>query len=578
MPPNAPRSHINFRWSMRLIALLVLWTAAPAGAVERTCGPDPVANTANVLCAAPSGPCTEALVVVSANITVRVGGCDFDLGGRALRIERTIRVPGREYGAVQRGMVFHAASDVTITRRAKLKSRGDFVRLEGKIIGGDTIGLEASGRIDVLGTLDSSGAGGGVIYLVGAEGVTFERPSKIRARGISSVGDESEAVGGDLYVESSRAGVLIDGDIDMRGGNQSYGGTVEIVAVNDVEVNGTIDASGGPDGGGTILVVSSDDVRIDGLLTVASRNGGGTGGDIVIAAGEPSSAFTPPDGAKVRGELHIGTGRLDARGSGKLEVDPGSGGTVDLAGVGAVHIGADAVIRADSGSPLPEGSGGFVTIAAGDDLGNGPPTHGDIDLAGLVSTHGSGYGGAVDVTAARDATLTGKVDVTGGESGGGLSAVVGRDLTFNGSVRAAATHAGGQAGQIRGFAGQTADGTLVIATDLRAPAGASGECSRIHMSTCSLSVAPAVTLDASCAAVGEGQDPNVITLLARNAIDLGAASRHLAAPAGRVALVHPPGVVPTIGAGVQFIPTLVDAEDAGAPFPACGVEAAGPAE
>ena len=137
-------------------------------------------------------------------------------------------------------------------------------------------------------------------------------------------------------------------------------------------------------------------------------------------------------------------------------------------------------------------------------------------------------------------------------------------------MSAPATHADGYAGQIRGYAGRTADGTLTITRDLRAPAGASGNCSQIRMSTCTLAVNPGVTLDASCGTADPPTDHDGVTLLARNAIDLGAGSRYLAAPAGRVALVHPPGVIPTIGAGVEFRPAVVDVEDANAPYPACG--------
>jgi len=46
--------------SPRLAALagaLLLALPAATDALERSCGPDPLANTADVLCAPPSGPC-----------------------------------------------------------------------------------------------------------------------------------------------------------------------------------------------------------------------------------------------------------------------------------------------------------------------------------------------------------------------------------------------------------------------------------------------------------------------------------------------------------------------------------------
>ena len=280
MPPIAPRCHVYCR--SIAVALLVFRTAVPAEAVERSCGSDPVENTATVLCAPPSGPCTDTLVVVSTNITVRNGGCDFDLGGRALRIERTIRVPGQEPDGLQGRIVFDVVADVTITRRAKLKARGDFVRPAGTIIAGGAIGVESSGRIDVFGMIDGSGEGSFGIWLLADGDVSLDRRSRVRARGISGLHNENAdaAGGGDITVSSRHGGVFVDGEIDMRGGNQSYGGSIEIGASHDVEIAGTLDVSGGAEGSGTIYVVAADDVRLEGFLNATGRNGGGPGGDV----------------------------------------------------------------------------------------------------------------------------------------------------------------------------------------------------------------------------------------------------------------------------------------------------------
>jgi hypothetical protein len=68
-------------WSIALAALgWLLVDAVPALAVSRTCGSDAIANTASVLCAPPSGPCTPTSVTMSDNIEVTNGACTFDLG------------------------------------------------------------------------------------------------------------------------------------------------------------------------------------------------------------------------------------------------------------------------------------------------------------------------------------------------------------------------------------------------------------------------------------------------------------------------------------------------------------------
>ncbi|MEO6025521.1 MAG: hypothetical protein ABIR79_01460 [Candidatus Binatia bacterium] len=93
-----------------------------ASAVARSCGGDAVANTANVLCAPPSGPCTATAVTMSANIELPLGVCELDLGGRSLRIERTLQMPGESFFWLRN------ASSITIAPTGKLKARADYLR------------------------------------------------------------------------------------------------------------------------------------------------------------------------------------------------------------------------------------------------------------------------------------------------------------------------------------------------------------------------------------------------------------------------------------------------------------------
>src|SRR5437764_14935773 len=102
----------------RLTVALICAAAVPPAtvyAVSRSCGSDPVANTANVLCAAPSGPCTASSVTMSSSIEVTDAGCTFDLGGRSLTVNKTFQMTGLGYIRVQN------VGDVTITSTGKLK-------------------------------------------------------------------------------------------------------------------------------------------------------------------------------------------------------------------------------------------------------------------------------------------------------------------------------------------------------------------------------------------------------------------------------------------------------------------------
>jgi hypothetical protein len=76
-PEGADRSNGNAlgTWCVVVAVTAFIATVPETGlALVRSCGPDAVANTNNVLCAAPSGPCTGASVTMSSAISVTAGG------------------------------------------------------------------------------------------------------------------------------------------------------------------------------------------------------------------------------------------------------------------------------------------------------------------------------------------------------------------------------------------------------------------------------------------------------------------------------------------------------------------------
>src|SRR5689334_19794103 len=95
--------------TIAVLVLLLLVRPSRAGATSHTCGADPVANTASVLCAPPSGPCTATSVTMNDGIEVTSGGCTFDLGGRAFVVQKTFQMVGTGFITVQN------AGNVTIT-------------------------------------------------------------------------------------------------------------------------------------------------------------------------------------------------------------------------------------------------------------------------------------------------------------------------------------------------------------------------------------------------------------------------------------------------------------------------------
>ena len=102
-------------------------------------------------------------------------------------------------------------------------------------------------------------------------------------------------------------------------------------------------------------------------------------------------------------------------------------------------------------------------------------------------------------------------------------------------------------------AGNERIGTLTIGADIRAQGGlASGQPGAITLSSCALRVVPGAKIDVSSGAA------STIELRSRQAASLGATSRYLARPAGRIETIHPPGQDPVVGAGVIFDPSRID--------------------
>ena len=557
--------------------LLALPLAVPstADAVLRSCGLDAVANTQNVLCAAPSGPCDGSQVTLGENIEVTDAGCNFDLGGRAFNVHKSLRMTGLGFIRVTN------AGDITITATGRLEARGDFVEPNGFIIRGGLISLTSAGTITLLdrSQIDVSGDAAGTIQLTatGANGagvgVDLQATSVLRGQGISSSTDTGDrfADGGILNVTASAGSIIDNATINMSGANGALGGDVTLRAGRDITVGELLDATGGASDGGSVDLLAGDNVVITKTVTVDSRLGGGYGGTITLTAGADQIG-----GVVTGGSLTVNDATLELNGS-DAETSGGDGGDLEATAKGALQfIGTRAKIRANAGT-LFDGYGGTIFLSSGDGNPNVlGPLDGDLSLAGIVTAMAGGTdgdGGTFDVVAGRNLTLTARVDVSGRSVGGDVTGEAGGAILLDGSITAPATTATGEGGFVDFTAGLASYAGLTLAQAINASGGVSnGGGQGISLAGCTLTVNSGVSVDghAGVDALNRlgGAD---IELIARGLMQVQASSQHLAYPGGSVLTTHPPGQNPVIGAGVVFDPPRTDNPTLLALYPNCPV-------
>ena len=546
--------------------MLVVVSPRLAHAVTRTCGPDGLANTEAVLCAPPSGPCDASLVTLGANVKVKDGGCVFDLGGRALRVERTFRMHGSEFGGIRGFIRFLNVGDVTVTKRGKLKARGDFVRPDGFIIEGGDIEIVSTGTIRVAGLLDVSGDLAGLVDLEATSDVIIERRAKIRGNGITSFVDEGGrfADGGLVLVKSRAGSITVDGAVTLRGANQAEGGTMELAAALNVTLNGPTDASGGSVSGGDVSLGAGDHVEVTRSIDVSSRGGGDDGGAIFLEAGVRwASGYTDiPGGVVPGGSLTVRSATFNLQASANDDSFAGLGGDVLMSSCGPLTIATDVVIRADSATS-PEntdGDGGFIEIDSGFcDVGQ--PLDGTLTVGGIISARSGnrgGIGGVVNMFSAGDMHLTAAIDVSGRDAAGEVKAASVGALRVSAPLSAQTISPVGAKGSIELIAGFARVAPLTVERNIVAGGGALlVSDSVISLTGCPVTVAEGVKLDARTHPSVEGPY-RAIELIAGRPMQLGPGSQYLAGSGGVIFTTHPPTVDPVIGDGVVFRPGRVD--------------------
>ncbi len=554
-----------------LACALVAALPGRAGAVARSCGADGVANTANVLCASPSGPCTATTVTMSTSIEVTGTGCLFDIGGRALQLQKTFQMNGQGFIKIVN------AGDVTLTGTGKLKARGDFVMPNGFIVQGGLITIVSNGAITIVngGLIDVSGDGAGEIDLTSQGDLTVQNGSTLQGIGITSFVDTGDrfADGGVVSLTSLGGSVLANGAISVSGDNQAEGGEVDIEAARDVQVNQQIDATGGGGDGGDVEIDAGDSVSITKTIDVSSRVGGGFGGTMTFSAGEDVLGGVTPGGSLT---ININNATMKLNGS-DAETSGGDGGDFEADASGTLQIiGSGQAIQASGGSTF-DGSGGTISLDSGDDDPNTiGPLDGNLTIAGAIvmrSGGDGGDGGDFDFSAGRDFVLTGSLDVTGQDDGGDVTGDSGGAITLSGPITTSGVAATGTGGFVDFTAGLASNAALTVSRNIIATGGSSsGEGQSISLAGCALTVSDNIKIDGH-AGVSSTNVPggSEIDLIARQPMQLRSGSQYLANPGGTIVTTHPAGSNPQIGAGVVFNPARIDHVIADGPYPNCPV-------
>jgi hypothetical protein len=552
-------------WAVAVFLGWLLVDLPVAHAVVRTCGLDAVANTASVLCAAPSGPCTATTVTVSSDLEVTDAGCAFDLGGRALQVQRLFQMTG--LGSIT---VFNAG-DIAFTATGSLRSRGDFAVPTGVVDQGGLISLVSTGTITLVNgaSIDVSGnpAGSIVLSAAGADasgvGITLQLGSVLQGIGGSAFIDAQDrfADGGSVELTATTGAIFDGATIDVHTG-QSQGGELDISAARAVTIANVVDASGGTDDGGLVDISAGDSVVVSRTIDISSHFGGGSGGSLSVSAGlDELGVPTGVPGGGVTLDLTNGALLADASDS---DSSSGDGGDIEIDANGPVQFinGTGTAVHADGGTSF-YGSGGSLFIDTGDfDPYRIGPLDGDMVLNGTIhATSGKlgGTGGDIELSAGRSLTLNGTLTLGGSDGGGDVAADAGGTILLNGPID---VHGKDEAGSLdfeSGLAQGGAGGALTIARSVLATAGpANGGSETLSFAGCQLTVNANVRIDGTGGTtvtnVPGGADIELISL---GPMTLSATSQYLAPPGGETVLTHPAAQLPQ-QTGAVFNPAPTD--------------------
>ena len=323
---------------------------------------------------------------------------------------------------------------------------------------------------------------GGTIVAPGSDGmaggITILSASDVTVRNRALVDVKARSAAGAIHLEALGGSVTFGGAINASGTSLTgNGGYVLLSALDSVTVDATVlDVSGGDQafGGSIRLQAQTGSTVVRARLDAA----GGDGGEISISAG--STLQVASDGMMI----------VSARG------DAGSGGIIDIDAEGDITIATDSTGRGaapvSSEDAQNGGDGADVSVSS---FGGNVSLSGSIDVGAAPG----GFGGEVDLDAARDLTIASRVLTTGwtaNGSGGDVFLVAGGALSISQPV-----NAGGNDSGSGGTIDALATGNVTVSALLSVSGGQTG--GTIVLAGCTVNI----TSTGALSAQGPGVSP-----------------------------------------------------------------------
>ncbi len=230
--------------------------------------------------------------------------------------------------------------------------------------------------------------------------------------------------------------IEVDGAIKARADNNQGGGTIDLIALDSILIDGTLDTSGNSGGlirlraGTSIDLVTGSTVRSRGIQSGAINEA--SGGTVTLTAG---TTITYSGTIDLSGGVGGGGGSLTTQaGTDTLFTQPvdatggsSDGGDIDIASGDDVRIERTLDVSSASGAG---GGGGDVTIRAGVDRFGGVKVGGMLTVIGDIKSNGSadvdgGWdGGGITLQAFGPAIISGALRAVGASPGGGGGGIV----------------------------------------------------------------------------------------------------------------------------------------------------------
>ncbi|HYC54992.1 MAG TPA: hypothetical protein VEL28_08635 [Candidatus Binatia bacterium] len=411
----------------------------------RVANADIVADHADDVCPPATDPC---------NVTQRIEVVDnatLDFGGRTLVVSGSGELDfGNRRGTVLAGTTAVGGSGInadlddvgfraTVTARRRCSNNNAVVCLHNVDCGAGTCSV-GTGNLSITGPVTGKTGSPADIILNAAGDVSL-------AAAIDVSGSQTESDGGNLSVRSYLGSVIVTGPIKVESGIFGFGGSINLTAGLDVNIQTPISATGGDFDGGEITIEAGRDVLINVQINVSAVGGSGGGGtmdvtaarDILLSGGSGADRVVflsegHEDSFSIAGDggdLLMYAGRdvvvgqfvsLLSRGS----TPDGYGGDV------TVNAGRDSIVHGtlEALSAGQQGDGGFVDLRADGEV--------LASSTSLLSVDG-GNVGLMDIGSGGDMELAGAISLmgrTGGFGGfftarGGAELIVGGALTAN---------------------------------------------------------------------------------------------------------------------------------------------------